>query len=94
MGLTFAGNIIDALRKSLGLDDETYVIIQIWEKELSPLMNNAALVGVKKGTLIVEVASSVHFQELAMRKREVINKINQYFSNKKVVKELKIQIKK
>ena len=93
MAFTFAGTIIEALKRNLGLDETTFAVMQIWEKELGPLADAARLVAVKKGSLIVEVASSAHFQELTLRRRELINKINQHFGGKKVIKEIKLRLK-
>ncbi|OGS03865.1 MAG: hypothetical protein A2204_05665 [Elusimicrobia bacterium RIFOXYA1_FULL_47_7] len=93
MALVFAGNILDAIKKQLGLDEKIHVIMQAWEKELGAMSKDAELVAVHKGTLLVEVASSAHFQELSLRKRELINKLNQYFGKEKFVKAIKIKLK-
>jgi hypothetical protein len=89
-----ADEIVNLLKKQLGLDENYFTVLRIWEKEIRPFACNAELSGFSKGRLVVEVASSVHFQELTLRKRELINKLNQYFGARKVVKDIKVQLKK
>jgi hypothetical protein len=94
MAFTTANDIIAILKQQLGLDEKTYAIMQIWERELGPLAGSAQLVGFYKRQLLVEVASSVHLQEMTLRRRDLINKINQYFGREKVVKDIKLRLKK
>jgi hypothetical protein len=94
MVFTPANDIINLLKRQLGLDENTYAVMQIWERELGPLAKYAELVAFQKRQLIVEVASSVHLQEMTLRRRDLINKINQYFGREKVVKDIKLRLKK
>jgi predicted nucleic acid-binding Zn ribbon protein len=65
----------------------------IWEKEVGGLSRHAKVSGIRKGVLIVDVSSSAHMQELTARKRDVITRINQHFGGKKVVKNIKLELK-
>lgn len=82
------------LKKQLGLDEKTYAVLKIWEKEMGPQMKYAALAGIKKGVLMVEVDSSVHLQEMTLRRRDLIRKINQHFGGAKVVTGMQVKLKK
>jgi predicted nucleic acid-binding Zn ribbon protein len=93
MAFNRSEEIIQALRRQLGLTDDLFVAAQIWEKELGALAPAARVVAIKKGVLIVEVASSAHFQELNLRKRSLVEKINQYFGRHKVVKDVRLQVR-
>jgi hypothetical protein len=94
MAFTPADEILAVLKKQLGLNSDIDIIIQAWERELGPLTSSVTLVAINKSTLIVEVASSVHLQEMLFRKRQLINRLNQYLGNKKAVKEIKFSLKK
>lgn len=94
MAFNTSGELTNLLKRQLGLDEKTYAVLKIWEKEMGPQMKYARLSGVKKGTLMVEVDSSVHLQELVLRRRELIKKINQHFGGEKVVRGMQVKLKK
>ncbi|MBN1621118.1 MAG: DUF721 domain-containing protein [Endomicrobiales bacterium] len=85
--------IVEKLKEKLGLDEKIFTIYRIWEKELGALAKDASLYGIQNGCLIIEVASSSHLQEISLQKKRIINRINQYFGNKKVLKGIKIKMK-
>jgi hypothetical protein len=88
-----SGDIIERLKRHLGLDEKTDAIFKIWEKELGQLAQGVKLIGIKDGNLLAEAESNVHLQELTLRRREFVKKINQYFGNEKVIKTIKIRLK-
>ena len=94
MGLKSSNSIVNEVKKLLGLNEETGAVFSIWEKELGRLAKSAVIAGIQKKTLLVEVESSAHFQELNLRRKELIRKINGHFVNKKVINNIKIKIKK
>jgi hypothetical protein len=94
MAFTESSSIIEALKRSLGLDENISTVIRIWEREMGAQSRHVKLAGFKKGQLIVDVSSSAHMQEITLRRREIINKINQYFGGEKVVKSIKVQLEK
>lgn len=94
MAFTQANEIVNLIKKQLGLDEKIYTVIQVWDKEVGPLSKFAELEAINKGQLIVEVSSSSVFQEMSLRRKELINKINQHFGKEKVVKGIKLRLKK
>ncbi|MGA2090744.1 MAG: DUF721 domain-containing protein [Endomicrobiales bacterium] len=92
MGFTEPRVIIEALRAQLGLDENISTVIAIWEREMGAQSRHVKLAGFKKGQLIVDVSSTAHMQEISLRRREIINKINQYFGGKKIVTCIKVQL--
>jgi hypothetical protein len=88
-----SNSLIELLKKQLGLNENVFAVMQIWEKELGPLAQAARIEAFKNGQLIVEVASSAHFQELNLRRRELIKQINQHFGNARVIKGIKLKLK-
>lgn len=94
MAFTESSAIIDVLRRQLGLDENIAAVMQIWEREMGAHARHVKLAGFKKGQLIVDVSSSAHMQEITLRRRDIINKINQYFGGKKIVTSIKVQLEK
>lgn len=94
MVFTESSAIIEVLKRQLGLDENISTVIQIWEREMGAQSRHVKLAGFKKGQLIVDVSSSAHMQEITLRRREIINKINQYFGGEKIVKSIKVQLEK
>jgi len=88
-----SGDIIARLKRQLGLDEKTDAVFKIWEKELGPLAQGVKLIGIKDGHLLAEAESNVHLQEITLRRREFVKKINQYFGNEKVIKTIKLRLK-
>ncbi len=93
MAFTPAESIIGFLKRQLGLTEEGYAVLEIWKNEMRPRFPYAELVGIKKGQIIIEASSSAGVQELTMRRREIMNTINQYFAGRRVIRDIKIQLK-
>jgi Dna[CI] antecedent, DciA len=93
MALKPSSEIVETLRQQLGLNEDFLTIMKVWEKELGPLAKNAEIAGFKRGQVFVDVTSSVHMQELIIRKKELMKKLNQYFGAKTVIKDIKIKLK-
>ena len=94
MALVQSDKIVEEIKRSLGLNEKMYAVIKIWDKELGALSKFAKLEAIHKGQLIVEVTSSPVFQEMSLRKKEIINKINQHFGKERVVKSIKLKLQK
>ena len=94
MTFTPASELVNLIKRQLGLDEKMYTVIKVWDKELGPLAKFATLEAINKGQLIVEVTSSSVFQEMSLRKKELVGKINQHFGKEKVVKGIKLRLKK
>jgi len=93
MAFSQSSEIITLLKKQLGLSEDSDLVLKVWDKEFAPMFSFAELVGLKDGHLVIEVLSSVHFQELALRRNEIASKINQYIGKDNVVKGIKIKLK-
>ena len=82
--------IVEDLLKKYGLTADTYAIFyKIWDKELGRLSKKIKLVGKRDRCLLVQVDNPVYMQELRVRKKEFVDKINGHFG-KKVVDNIKI----
>ncbi|MDD2524050.1 MAG: DUF721 domain-containing protein [Endomicrobiia bacterium] len=90
MELVEVSPILEKIKKELGLDDNYYIIMSVWQKEVGN--NNVELSGFKDGTIFSTTTSAVYLNDLNLRKRQLINRLNQYLG-KKLVKNIKCIIK-
>ncbi|MCA6071353.1 MAG: DUF721 domain-containing protein [Endomicrobium sp.] len=88
MTWTRAAEIINLLRKQLGLGEEFFAVEKVWQKEVG--MDGIEITGYKNGVIFTKTQSSVACCELALRKKEIIKKINQYIGGSKI-KDIKIK---
>jgi hypothetical protein len=89
MSLVRAGEVINILKKRLGLDETFFIVEKIWGKEVG--MEDINITGYKNGVIFTQTHSSVASYELTVRKNEIIKKLNQYFGSKKI-KNIKVKI--
>jgi hypothetical protein len=89
MSWTQAYDIIDMLKKKLGLVNEIFTITKVWEKEVG--IDGLNIVGYRNGIIFAQTQSSVVNYEFNLRKKEIIKKLNQYIG-KAVVKNIKVKI--
>jgi hypothetical protein len=89
MPWTPASEIINLLKKQLGLDEEFFIIEKVWEKEVG--ISDVKISGYKNGTIFACTQSSVASDDLGLRKKKIIEKLNQYLSSPRI-KNIKIKI--
>lgn len=87
---TSVSSIIGQIKKELGLDDNYFVLMSVWEKEIGN--NKVELNGFKNGTVFARTESAVYLHDFNLRKRQLIKRFNQYFG-KTIVKNIKCEIK-
>ena len=87
--LTEVSSIMDAIKKQLGLDEDFFTVAKIWEKELG---SDIKICGYKDGVIYAQTPYSTALHEATVRKKEIINKLNQYVGAKKI-KNIKISVK-
>lgn len=90
MSFVQAGDIINLLKKNLGLNEEFFTIMKVWQKEVG--IEGVEIVSYRNGIILAQTESSVASFELRLRKKEIIKKLNQYVGNG-LIKNIKIQIK-
>jgi hypothetical protein len=89
MTWTQSCDIIAVLKKKLGFDEDFFTIDRVWSKEVN--IEGLEICGYKSGVLFTQTASSSASNELHLRKKEIINKLNQYIGDKKI-KNIKVII--
>ena len=90
MEFTEVSSIIKQISDKLGLNDDYFVIMSKWQQELGN--NKIELSGFKDGVIFASAKSAVYVNDLNLRKRQIINKLNQYLG-KKLIKNIKCEIK-
>ena len=90
MEFTEVSSILKQISDDLGLNDTYYVIMSKWKQEVGN--DKIELNGFKDGVIFASAKSAVYVNDLNLRKRQIINKLNQYLG-RKVVKNIKCEIK-
>ncbi len=90
MDLIEVSSLLPKIKKNIGLDDNYFIIMSKWQQEVGN--NKVILNGFKNGILHVTTVSAAHLNDFNLRKRQIINRLNQYLG-KKVIKNIKCEIK-
>ncbi len=90
MKLIEVSSILKQITQQLGLDDNYYVIMSVWRVEIGN--DNVELNGFKDGIIFATTSSAAYLNDLNLRKKQIINKLNQYLG-KKLIKNIKCVIK-
>ena len=74
------GNVKNSWKTLGGVVPDRLVILgAVWKKELGRLGEHCELVAVDRGHIVVRTESSVVYNELAMRSKQIIRGLNKYF---------------
>jgi hypothetical protein len=90
MGFSHIAQIMNELKKQLGMDADFFTIAKVWNHEVN--IASTQICGYKNGTIIAQTQSSTALAEINLRKKEIIKKMNQYLGETKI-KNIKITIK-
>lgn len=88
--LTGVSEIMETVKKEIGLDENFFVIAKVWDKELG--IEGVEICGYKDGVINAQTDSSAAVNEIMIRKKEILEKLNQYIGAKKL-KNIKVTIK-
>ncbi|MDR1941251.1 MAG: DUF721 domain-containing protein [Endomicrobium sp.] len=83
--------VMETIKKQIGLDEDFFTVIKVWDKEIGA--QNMELCGFKNGIIYAQTTFSASINDMLLRKKEIINKLNQYLGGKKI-KNIKVEIKK
>ena len=67
------------LIQKLGLSEHLSMLDHAWESELGGMAGMARIVAIERDVLVVEVDSAPAMQELSLRRKELIRRINRHF---------------
>jgi len=88
--LTTVSEILEPIKKELGLDEDFFTVAKVWDKELG--IEGVEIAGFKSGTIFAQTASSAAVNDIMIRKKEILKKLNQYLGKTKL-KNIKVSIK-
>src|SRR5882724_3838146 len=77
--------------KKLGLSSDLSLIERAWRLEIGSLEDVARIVAIDNASLVIEAHSSAVMQELTLRRRELVRKLNNHFPEP-LVRQLHIRI--
>jgi hypothetical protein len=87
---TEVSEIMEALKKELGLDEDFFTVSRIWDKELGT--EGVEISGYKNGVIYAQTDSSAAVNDILLRKKEILKRLNQYVGKAKI-KNISIKIK-
>jgi hypothetical protein len=79
------------LFKRMGLTPELALLERAWDAEMGSWGTMARLAAIDKGSLVVEVTSSPAMQEISLRRRELVRRLNRFFPSP-VVRHLTVRM--
>jgi len=78
-------DILKEILEKFNLSTDSQKLLVIWREELGRLANHAQIGGLRQGKLIIEVDSPVYMQELAAKRKSIIDRINERMGQKAIV---------
>jgi hypothetical protein len=91
MALVSVGTDMDRWRHKSGMSGELEVLERAWESEMGGWASMARAAAIDRSTLVVEVVNSVAMQEISLRRRELVRRLNRHFTNP-FITEIKIRL--
>jgi predicted nucleic acid-binding Zn ribbon protein len=77
--LTHIQRSTQTVTRGLGLSESLALVDRAWESEIGGLASMARVVAIDRDALVVEVDSAPAMQELTLRKKELVRRINRHF---------------
>ena len=81
MALAPLADDVSRYSRDTGLSGQLTLLERAWEAEMGGWAAMAKLVALDRFSLVVEVANSAAMQELSLRRREIVRRLNRHFSN-------------
>ena len=78
MALASVGRDIPGLSKKIGLSQDLLVLESAWEREVGGLREFARIAAIDRASLVIEVDSAVVMQEISLRRKELVRKLNKH----------------
>jgi len=75
---------VQAFSKKLGLSTDLMILGHAWDFEVGRLREFARITALDHDSLVVEVDSHAVMQEISLRRRELVRKLNNHLPNPRV----------
>jgi len=79
MALAAVQDEIKKVCRKLGLSQNLALLEQAWQSEMGNWGTMAWITALDKGALVIEVKSSPALQEITLRRKELIRRLNKHF---------------
>ena len=70
---------MESLCRQLGVSNHLPILERAWQAEMGGWEKMARIAAIENFSLIVEVSSSPAMQEMNLRRRELVRRLNRYF---------------
>jgi hypothetical protein len=77
--------------QDLGLSEHLAMLERAWDSELGGLAKIVRIVALDRAVLVVEAASAPAVQEISLRRKELVRRLNRHFPND-VIENLTVRI--
>ena len=81
MALSSIQNAAQRVCRDLGLSHSLALVEQAWQSEMGGWGGVAEIAAIERSTLVVEVRSPVAMQEITLRRRELVRRLNRHFED-------------
>ncbi len=79
MALASLSSDVQKFSKKLGLSTDLTLIEHAWNLEVGRIGESARIAAMDNACLVIEVDSHSAMQELSLRRREIVRKLNKHF---------------
>jgi predicted nucleic acid-binding Zn ribbon protein len=80
--------MVQGLLKAMGFDPNAYAVFEVWDRLLGKEAEKAKAVGIKGKDLCVSVDSGARLQDLMLRKRGLLKKLNEHFGARPIISDI------
>ena len=78
MALASIGHVLPDFTKKLGLSSDLKILERAWDEEVGGMREFARIAALSGPSLVIEVDSSSVMQEISLRRRELVRKLNRH----------------
>jgi hypothetical protein len=78
VALAAVGRDLPGLSQKLGLSSDLLILESAWEREIGGMREFARIVALDNSSLVIEVDSAAVMQELSLRRKELVRKLNRH----------------
>jgi len=78
VALASVGRDLPGFSQKLGLSSDLLILENAWEREIGTLREYAHIAALDNTSLIIEVDSAAVMQEISLRRKELVRKLNKH----------------
>jgi hypothetical protein len=78
VALASVGRDLPGLSQKIGLSADLLILESAWEREIGGMREFARIAALDHASLVIEVDSAVVMQEISLRRKELVRKLNKH----------------